>query len=269
MPKDSRLYMTFPIDFDEHPKVAPLSDAAFRAFIEMNAYSRRQSLDGRIAAATARRRWKGKALAELVASHPERPLVALEGDVYVIRDYAEHQLTVAAIEALREKRAAAGRRGGEAKAKTVASAKANATASAVANPVDNPALLEANRKQSHRVIESREDLTDIKHPPQSSHVSTARDPEADPGEFLARMKERALLRAEQAGIRDLVALRDHLETTTLERLTLGAALEIAEVILARAAGPVRNADAYVISSCRTTPAEVREIASQIDVAAIV
>lgn len=254
MPKDSRLYMTFPIDFDEHPKVAPLSDAAFRAFIEMNAYSRRQSLDGRIAAATARRRWRAKPLAELVCSHPERPLVALVGDEYVIRDYAEHQLTTTDIETLREKRAAAGRKGGTAKA----NAKAIATAIAKQGAV-------ATRKQSQ---ESRDDLTDIKNLPESSHLSNARAADVDSGEFLARMRERALVRAQQAGIRDLTSLRDHLETTTLERLTLGAALEIAEVILARAAGPVRNADAYVISTCRTTPDEVREIATQIDVEAI-
>lgn len=30
MPRDARLYMTFPIDFHRHPKIARLSDAAFR-----------------------------------------------------------------------------------------------------------------------------------------------------------------------------------------------------------------------------------------------
>lgn len=123
MPRDQRLYMTFPIDFDEHPKVEGLSDAAFRAFVSMNGYSRRHDLDGRIPAATARRRWKVRALNELVASHAERPLVFLDGDDYVIRDYAEHQLTSSDIEQLREKRAAAGRKGGKARANAEANSK--------------------------------------------------------------------------------------------------------------------------------------------------
>lgn len=258
MPRDSRLYMTFPIDFDEHPKVAPLSDAAFRTFIEMNAYSRRQSLDGRIAAATARRRWKSKPLADLVASHPERPLIALVGDEYVIRDYAEHQLTTTEIESLREKRAAAGRKGGTAKA----SAKASATAIAKQGAV-------ATNKQSQ---ESRDDLTDIKNLPESSPVSDARAGAnydvGDVGGFLRSITARALLRAEAAGVKDLYAIRDLFETTTLEKLTLGATVELVEAIIARAADQVRNADAYVATVCRTTPDEVRELVTQIDVEAI-
>lgn len=116
MPRDRRLYMTFPIDFDEHPKVSPLSDAAFRAFVEMNAYSRRQDLNGRIPVQVAKKRWKSRALTELVESHPERPLVVLDGADYVIRDYAQHQFTSADLEELRSKRAAAGAKGGAAKA---------------------------------------------------------------------------------------------------------------------------------------------------------
>lgn len=111
MPRDRRLYMTFPIDFYEHPKVAPLSDAAFRAFVEMNGYSRRHELDGRIPVKAARLKWKARALAELVDSHPERPLVVLDGDDYVIRDYKEHQFTADDLEALREKRSQAGAKG--------------------------------------------------------------------------------------------------------------------------------------------------------------
>ncbi|MGN6199104.1 hypothetical protein [Humibacter sp.] len=111
MPRDRRLYMTFPIDFYEHPKVVPLSDAAFRAFVEMNGYSRRHDLDGRIPAKAARLKWRSRALAELVASHPERPLVTLDGDEYVIRDYAEHQFTADDLEALRAKRSQAGAKG--------------------------------------------------------------------------------------------------------------------------------------------------------------
>lgn len=140
MPRDRRLYMTFPIDFDEHPKVAPLSDAAFRTFVEMNAYSRRHDLDGRIPARAARSKWKPRALAELVASHPERPLVLLDDSEYVIRDYSEHQFTTADLSNLHERRAEAGAKGGAAKA--AARAKQSASkglASAIANGQQNVA----------------------------------------------------------------------------------------------------------------------------------
>lgn len=126
MPKDQRLYMTFPIEMPEHPKIKPLSDAAFRVIIEINAYSRRLGLDGRIPVNVAKAMWRPRALAELASNHPERPTLTVEGDVYVIRDYAEHQLTTQAIEELRRTRSESGRRGGKAKASAVASAKANA-----------------------------------------------------------------------------------------------------------------------------------------------
>ncbi len=111
MPKDERLYMTFPNDFWMHPKIAPLSTEAKWTFVEMNGYSRMQDLDGRIPAAMATRLWSGEVLAELVGSHPERPIVVLEEGVYVIRDYARHQQTTADRDALSAVRSEAGRRG--------------------------------------------------------------------------------------------------------------------------------------------------------------
>lgn len=112
MPKDRRLYMTFPIDMPDHPKVLPLSPAAKWFFVEMNAYSRRLDLDGRIPARTALARWPKRYLTELVNSDPHRPLVLIDGDDYVIRDYAEHQFTTADREALTAKNTANGSKGG-------------------------------------------------------------------------------------------------------------------------------------------------------------
>jgi hypothetical protein len=111
MAKDQRLYMTFPNDFWMHPKVAPLSVEAKWAFVEMNGYSRMQDLDGSIPSVMALRLWSSEVLAELVASHPERPLVMLDGDTYVIRDYDKHQQTTADREALSQVRSMAGKRG--------------------------------------------------------------------------------------------------------------------------------------------------------------
>lgn len=116
MPRDSRLYMTFPIDFWTHEKVAPLSDAAFRAFVEMNGHSRMQLTDGVIAARFAEHRWGKDALAELVESDEERPLVLREGKSYVIRDFADHQFTNADLEKLRADKVRAGQASANARA---------------------------------------------------------------------------------------------------------------------------------------------------------
>lgn len=123
MPRDSRLYMTFPNDFWQHPKVELLSDRAFRVFVEMNGYSRMQDLDGSIPQANALRRWGVEPITELLESHPERPLVYQNGEEYVIRDYAQHQQTKAERDDLHQKRAEAGRRGGASKPQANASAK--------------------------------------------------------------------------------------------------------------------------------------------------
>ena len=124
MPRDARLYMTFPNDFPWHPKVLRLTPAVKWAFVEMNGHSRINDLDGRIPVVDAEFMWSPKILAALVNSHPTRPLVVLEGDDYVIRDYAEHQQTKAEREALHVKRAAAGAAGAAAReSKRQASAK--------------------------------------------------------------------------------------------------------------------------------------------------
>jgi len=105
--------MTFPIDFWTHPKVSRLSDAAFRAFVESNGHSRMIESDGRIEAEDAEFMWQPDVLAELLRSHPTRPLMLRVEDEYVLRDYAEHQFTKADRDALTEKKSRAGRASAE------------------------------------------------------------------------------------------------------------------------------------------------------------
>lgn len=168
MPRDQRLYMTFPIGFDEHPKVAPLSDAAFRAFVEMNGYSRRNGLDGRIPVRAARAKWRGRALTELVESHPTRPLVLLEDDAYVIRDYAEHQFTTADLDDLHTKRAAAGAKGGAAKA------------AALAKQVPARPRASALARSQHAVAESGSESEESQDTHKNPPYSTVRDEDDQP-----------------------------------------------------------------------------------------
>ena len=128
MAKDQRLYMTFPNDFWMHPKIAPLSTEAKWTFVEMNGYSRMQDLDGCIPRVMVERMWDIAVVAELVASHPDRPVVLCVGDDYIIRDYSEHQQTTADREEMSKKRSESGKLGANKRwnGKPIASAMANA-----------------------------------------------------------------------------------------------------------------------------------------------
>jgi hypothetical protein len=114
--KDERLYARFDIAMDEHPKIALLSDASFRALFEATMYSRRQLTDGFLDGRVAVRRWGQVVLDELCTNDPEKPSLfptskrGVAG--FQIHDYEKHQTTTADIEAKRE----AGRKGGLAKA---------------------------------------------------------------------------------------------------------------------------------------------------------
>ena len=100
--KDRRLYARIDIGFDEHDKIFPLSDAAFRALVEATLYARRQLTDGFLAERLAVKRWGADVLEELSTNDPARPsLVRVEGG-WQIHDFAEHQTTNADIEAKRE-----------------------------------------------------------------------------------------------------------------------------------------------------------------------
>lgn len=147
-PKDDRLFIRITLDFFDSEKVFPLSPAAKLAFIEMIAWSARQHTDGRIRKRLALARWTPDIIEELLDSDPERPLLA-EGDTdYFIHDYAEHQQTTADIEAVREARRAAGRKGGLAKAAAQQGVSSKKVAKA-SKPLAKPAEKE-NEKENYK-----------------------------------------------------------------------------------------------------------------------
>lgn len=115
MAKDRRLYARFDINMDEHPKIAGLSDAAFRAVFESTLYARRQLTDGFIDERVILRRWGSDVADELTSNDADKPSwVKVQGG-YQIHDFGEHQVTTADIQAKRD----AGRKGGLAKASKV------------------------------------------------------------------------------------------------------------------------------------------------------
>lgn len=159
MPRDRRLWMTFPIDFWMHPKVAPLPVEAKWAFVEMNGYSRMQDLDGRIPEVMALRMWSKDVLEPLLMSDPVRPLVIHDGSEYVIRDYAEHQDTKAAREHRVETNKANGSRGGR--------------------PRKNPTETESVSKQNPDVTELKAEIETDTDKRKNSSSPTVRVSESD------------------------------------------------------------------------------------------
>jgi len=117
MAKDDRLYARFDIGMDEHAKIMLLNDSAFRALIEATLYARRQRTDGFLAEGVVLKKWGKDVAPDLTTNHPERPSWVRVDGGWQIHDFEEHQTTNADIEAKK----AAGRKGGMAKARNVAS----------------------------------------------------------------------------------------------------------------------------------------------------
>jgi len=109
---DERLFAPFPIEMDEHPKIAPLGDAAFRALFEATFYSRRMLSDGFLDERIVLKRW-GQAVAdELASNDPNRPSwIRVEGG-WQIHDFEKHHPLRADIDSKRESRRESGRIGG-------------------------------------------------------------------------------------------------------------------------------------------------------------
>lgn len=121
MGKDERLYFKITLDFPDHAKILPLSDAAFRCLIEAIAYCRKHLTDGFLARRYALARWSPEVLAELCENDPVKPSLVEREDGWHIHDYADMNDTSAEVEARRERNRQAGKQGGLAKAKRVAS----------------------------------------------------------------------------------------------------------------------------------------------------
>ncbi|MBM6588801.1 hypothetical protein [Brevibacterium sp. RIT 803] len=115
MARREGLFARLSLDYADHPKIAVLSDEAFRAHVEMILYSRKYMTDGQIAKQIAKR-WPQQALSELQANDTEAPsLLELDSGDYLLHGFEDMQETKQEIEAKRQVRAEAGRKGGRAK----------------------------------------------------------------------------------------------------------------------------------------------------------
>lgn len=87
--RDKRLFARFDLDYADHPKIGDLSDAAFRAHVEMILYARKYMTDGHIPKRVANR-FAYESLSELCSNDPETPSLVKNGDgSYTLHGYAD------------------------------------------------------------------------------------------------------------------------------------------------------------------------------------
>lgn len=102
-------------EMPDHPKIAPLSDAAFRLLIKAWTYCSRLETDGLIPTVIWRTMGTPKARAELAAPPAIAPTASpliIEHDGYVeCHDYLAHQRASQEIDAVRSSRAESGEMG--------------------------------------------------------------------------------------------------------------------------------------------------------------
>lgn len=237
--KDRRLYARFDIGFDEHDKIFPLSDAAFRALVEATLYSRRQLTDGFLAERLAVKRWGVDVLDELSLNDPEKPsLVRVEGG-WQIHDFAEHQTTNADIEAKR----AAGRKG--AASRWQGKGMAPAMAPAMGDPMRNDATT-LTKSES-------ETETDNYSPISVSQVSNAREKLTDEDQEAVEAVKR-LAAGARVDLDSVIAHAAHID----REIGFVVAHRLAMHLLSKATGNVRNPTAYIVTAFRNEPFVVQK-----------
>jgi hypothetical protein len=159
--KDGRLYAQFTLDFCDHEKIVPLSDAAFRCLVEATIWSRKRMTDGWLASRFAVAKWGLEVLNELSTNDTDKPSLEAREEGWQIRDFAEHQDTKEEIEARRERNKLNGQKGCLAKGKRVGKRPASKSASQplaeteteTHNSTTANAVVERPRKRASRLPE--------------------------------------------------------------------------------------------------------------------
>ena len=108
-----QLFARLALDYFDHPKIAALSPEAIVAHLQMVVYARKYGTNGEIPMAIAMR-FASQALDELASNDPDNPSIVINDDGTVtIHGYADMQETAEQVQARRQARAEAGRRGAE------------------------------------------------------------------------------------------------------------------------------------------------------------
>lgn len=247
MPRDSRLYMTFPNDFHRHPKIKRLPVKVRWAFVEMNGEARIADNDGVFAAEDADFEWSPEIMDALCNSHPTRPLVERRGDTYVIRDYAEHQETRAAREQRRATNAANGAKGGRPR-------KNPAQTEPKPNGLPMGTESQANETQHKAESESESESEDFYSPSKSQSRSNRARVSTDAIE-VSEMTRRL---AAQRGITSVRAVVDAIHRHTSATVNADQAFQVSVWILDKRSTPPDAPQRYVTGAIAKSPAEVEQ-----------
>lgn len=115
MGRNGKLFAQFDLDYADHPKIAELSDAAFRLHVELILWSRKYLTDGKIPNRVANRLGFAP-LSELLNNDGKSPSVFKNDDgSYQLHGYADMNDTKAVVEARVSRNSANGARGGRPK----------------------------------------------------------------------------------------------------------------------------------------------------------
>ena len=244
MPRDTRLYMTFPNDFHRHPKILRLPVDVRWAFVEMNGEARLADNDGVFSAEDAEFMWPREVLDALVGSHPTRPLVQRrDSGEYVIRDYGEHQQT----RAERESRAARSRENGSKGGRPRKNpGETQQKPSGFPNkPSGNPPEPGRNQSQS----QSPESELETDQVRKSSHVPERASDGLTDSDFEGMVRGLGI---------DPGRLASHIAEKTGRTATPREAFAVATTILGRGGANVAKPQAYVLGSITKSPVEVQQ-----------
>jgi hypothetical protein len=229
MPRtDDRVFAPFPIEMDEHPKIAILTDAAFRAVFEATFYSRRMLTDGFLDSRIVLKRWGKKVADELSSNDPQHPTwTPVEGG-WQIYGFEKYHPLREDIEAGRRKKQEAGRRGGVQSGRSRSASPERST-----NEADAKQNGSETNPESESESESETYHQDLDHHHQSHMQPGATDDSSPPVDNYQKA---------------LAATAARLSKEAGEEVSLGQAGVVVDHILGKARGEVKAPARYVSRS---------------------
>lgn len=228
MPRDRRLWVKVSTDIGRHPKMAVLSDSAFRAYIEALAHAKELNRDGFIPVRDARR-WMPE-FNELLTNGDRPSVIEVDGG-FQIRDFAAHQETSDAVDRRREASRANGAKGGR---------------------PPKPRNLEVNPDPKP---ESRVQSPELSTKTYMSQSLDNRASETTDSRFTSDMSARL---AGQAGIKDPAMLAALIRSGTGIEVAWDHLAAIVNHLTSKSKRPVDDGQAYAIGCINRNPEEVQQ-----------
>lgn len=237
MATDKRIWIKLAVEMPTTPKIAILTDVAFRSYVEMLCYSRDHLTDGFIHARIAQRQWPAEAVEELCTNDGNRSSLIRVENGYLIRDYDKHQETRAKVEARAEASAKGGR------VKPNASGTSSATSSPTSSGTSGTTKARTSSTTTARTSTESESESEQEKEKDSYNTESV-SPVSD------RARNAGLTDRGIASIISTVNLHCDIDATEAE------AVELAEHITSKAKTAPRNPAAYVRNAIERGPSEI-------------